>query len=416
MQKTNKIKTYAEAVQRGDYNLYSGNLFGKHDNVRTYWEDQLTRIVLRPYLSKLVADRQNQGRNLRILDLGSGTGQGYELITKIDKLDLDLSLQHDRILPEDKIDVYLGLDLCQEMVDKGNAIFKDNANINFQQADLREGLATVKDEKSFDIYFSSYASMSHLDKQHLIRLLKDICIHSSNDSLIIFDFLGRYSIEWPDYWNVGTEAEKIRDYSMSYLHSKSEEDVEVEHFPVRFWTGDEVENLAEEIFPETKIRIELLRKFDRSILVGRHMDTKQYNPILKPMRKTVNCLHENYMRTDLSNLIIDTSIIPNHTVTTSFLNELVKSWNVLVNYCQQRFENHMSLMDLEDWSEFPNHLQFVLMNIDRVINDTGWMWYGEPRANIIEPQLGYALRNLEIKLQKGLGCGHGLVAIFKVTK
>ena len=76
----------------------------------------------------------------------------------------------------------------------------------------------------------------------------------------------------------------------------------------------------------------------------------------------------------------------------------------------------MSLMKLEDWSEFPSHLQFVLMNIDRVITDTGWMWYGEPRANIIEPQLGYALRNLEIKLQKGLGCGHGLVAIFKVTK
>ena len=122
------------------------------------------------------------------------------------------------------------------------------------------------------------------------------------------------------------------------------------------------------------------------------------------------------MRTDLSELIIDAAIIPNHPVVTPFLNELIKSWNILVNYCQQRLDDHMSLMKLEGWSEFPSHLQFVLMNIDRVITDTGWMWYGEPRANIIEPQLGYALRNLEIKLQKGLGCGHGLVAIFKVTK
>ena len=70
----------------------------------------------------------------------------------------------------------------------------------------------------------------------------------------------------------------------------------------------------------------------------------------------------------------------------------------------------------EDWPEYSNHLQIVLMNIYRVIADTGWMWYGEPRANIIEPQLGYALRSLEINMQKGVGYGHGLVAILEVTK
>jgi hypothetical protein len=41
---------------------------------------------------------------------------------------------------------------------------------------------------------------------------------------------------------------------------------------------------------------------------------------------------------------------------------------------------------------------------------------GNPRASLIEPQLGYCLRELEMGLQKGLGCGHGLVAIFEVTK
>jgi hypothetical protein len=44
------------------------------------------------------------------------------------------------------------------------------------------------------------------------------------------------------------------------------------------------------------------------------------------------------------------------------------------------------------------------------------MGYGEPRANIIEPQLGYALRSLEINMQQGIGCGHGLVAFLKITK
>lgn len=411
-----ETRTYTEAVKRGDYDRYSGNVLGKYDNVRKYWEDQLTRFALRPFLSKLVAHRQKQGKKIRILDLGCGTGQGYEIITKIEKRDLDLGLQHDRVLPEDEIEIYMGLDLCQEMIDKGNEIFECNPNAKFKRADLREGLGAVKKENPFDIYFSSYASLSHLDKPHLVKLLIDICNHSSNGSLIILDFLGRYSIEWPDYWNVKTEAEKVRDYSMSYLYSELNQDVKIEHFPVRFWTGKEVEELVEELIMETKVEVEILKKFDRSILTGRHTDTQQYNLKLKPIRRTVNSLHEDYMRTGLSELIIDASIVPEHPTVGPFLDELIRSWNILVDFCQKRLEENASLIELEDWSGFSNHLQFAIMNIDRVISGTGWMWYGEPRANIIEPQLGYALRSLEINMQKGMGCGHGLVAILEVTK
>ncbi len=410
------MNTYSEAVQRGDYNQYSGNLFGKHDNVRTYWEDQLTRFILRPYLSKLVTIRQNQSKKLRILDMGCGSGQGYELITKTDKRDMDLGLLHDRILPEEDIEVYLGMDLCQEMVDKGNEIFAENPDIKFRQADLRESLGSVQEERPFDIYFSSYASMSHLERPHLAQLLKDICHHSSNEGLVIFDFLGRYSIEWPGYWNVETEEEKTRDYSMSYLLNGFEQESEVEHFPVRFWSGEEIEDLVQEVSHETKCQIEIVKKFDRSILVGRHTDTRQYNPILKPVRRIVNRLLENYMRTDLSELMIDSAIVPAHPEVSPFLYELINSWNILVDFCQKRLEGKMSFLELEDWPEYSSHLQYTLISIDRIISDIGWMQYGEPRANIIEPQLGYALRSLEINLQRGIGCGHGLVAIFKITK
>jgi len=41
---------------------------------------------------------------------------------------------------------------------------------------------------------------------------------------------------------------------------------------------------------------------------------------------------------------------------------------------------------------------------------------GDVRANIIEPHLGYALRELEMSLQRGMGCGHGLVAILEVEE
>jgi hypothetical protein len=51
-----------------------------------------------------------------------------------------------------------------------------------------------------------------------------------------------------------------------------------------------------------------------------------------------------------------------------------------------------------------------------VVEGVGWLGHGLPRENIIEPQLGYALRYLAIKLQRGLGCAHSLVAILEVNK
>ncbi len=69
---------------------------------------------------------------------------------------------------------------------------------------------------------------------------------------------------------------------------------------------------------------------------------------------------------------------------------------------------------MKAWATYSPHLQFVMMIIDRVINDIGWMWNGDPRANIIEPRLGYALYSLETILQEGLGCGHGLIALLKL--
>jgi len=52
----------------------------------------------------------------------------------------------------------------------------------------------------------------------------------------------------------------------------------------------------------------------------------------------------------------------------------------------------------------------------RVVEGVGWLDVGLPRENIIEPQLGYSLRQLVVHLQQGQGCGHGLVGILEVDK
>lgn len=54
------------------------------------------------------------------------------------------------------------------------------------------------------------------------------------------------------------------------------------------------------------------------------------------------------------------------------------------------------------------------MTMALVISDVGWIWYCTPRANIIEPQLGYALSTLEYEMEQGWDCGHGLIAVLRI--
>src|SRR5690349_1313326 len=82
--------TYAETVARGLYERNRGGLSGKHDNVRAHWEDQMTRDALRPFVREQLAACAAAGRRLRVLDLGCGAGQGYELLTQIRQNDLSL--------------------------------------------------------------------------------------------------------------------------------------------------------------------------------------------------------------------------------------------------------------------------------------------------------------------------------------
>lgn len=422
-----KLTTYADAVRRGDYDTHIGNLAGKHDNVRSYWEDQLTRLTLRPYITKLVERTRDEGRKVRILDLGCGAGQGYELLTKIDQRDLDLGLYHQRVLTAADLDCYLGIDLSKSMVERGNELYATNPVVRFQQGDLNDGLRAVAAEAPFDLYFCAYGSLSHLETNSLRQLLADTLRHAANGTLIVMDLLGRNSLEWPAYWTATTDAEKYRTYSMSYLYRNQANlipfGVEIERFPMRYWTGDEIDALVDDLnhgqpYRLPGCRLTVHKKFDRSIFVGRHIDTGEYNSHLRPMRRLVNQLHEDYMRTDLDELFWH----PAHLVThpdarvNQFFEQLLFCWNTLVDFAARRLHGKLSLAGLRAWDSYPAPLQFALMTIDRVINSTEWIWDGDPRANMIEPQLGYTLRSLEHKLQQGLGCGHGLLAVLEVQK
>ena len=61
-------KAYSQAFHTGKYDKATG-LLGKYDNVRRFWEDQVTAIFLRPALNELVEHKSKRLERVRVLDL-----------------------------------------------------------------------------------------------------------------------------------------------------------------------------------------------------------------------------------------------------------------------------------------------------------------------------------------------------------
>ena len=408
--------TYSETVARGLYARSRRGLFGKHDNVRAYWEDELTRSVLRPFVREQRAASAAAGRGMRVLDLGCGAGQGHDLLTQIRQDDASVQEAQPHVIEPADLALYFGVDLSPSMVRQGRANFRDIGNVRFEEADLREGLGAAASEGPFDIYFSSYGALSHLNASELERRLVQIAAHARPGALVVLDLIGRLSLEWPGYWHASTESEKIRPYSMSYLFDADDRARgPIETFPLRFWTGREVRTLCASVSNEAGKPVRVRELFDRSIFVGRHVDTREYGTPLPPLRRLVNSLYEHNVRTALEPLHIDFQPIPEAGYLNQVFCQLSHCWNTVIEFARRRLGGaRVDLVQMNGWREFPPPLQMALVTLDRVIDSVAWMDAGDVRANVIEPQLAYVLQRMQRHLQQGLGCGHGLLAVLSI--
>ncbi|HIJ72606.1 MAG TPA: class I SAM-dependent methyltransferase [Candidatus Hydrogenedentes bacterium] len=420
-----QMVAYGEAVKSGLYAKKSG-LIGKYDNVRRYWEDEITRQFLRPHLHKLIERCRQQMRRLRIMDLGCGGADGYELLMGVRQRDADLEqVEVDLISPE-ILGVYKGVDLSGDLLRQARSIYGDDPKMVFEQADFTMGLPISKDEKPYDLYFSSYGTCSHHnDDETLVALLADIARRTKKYSVIICDWLGRYSYEWQTLWTNDVSENRNMDYVVSYIYDAEEREArreELQHLWLRLMSRQEVDLIVKEASKKAEVEIKSLVFFDRSVLTGRHMDTAEHNAHAQPLRQAVNSLHEVNLRTDLTDLVFDYVPKPGFDLLNDYFEHLQLCWNALVRYAAELLTTYDEERRVFQGSppsipgSYPPALCEMMERMKLVVEGVGWLGLGLPRENIIEPQLGYALRYLVTNLQRGQGCAHGLVGIFEVDK
>jgi len=420
-----QMPAYSEAVKSGLYAKRSG-LIGKYDNVRKFWEDENTRIFLRPYLQEAINQAANKMRRLRILDLGCGSADGYELLNGIRYRDADLHQAEVELISGDVLGLYKGVDLNEDLLEQGRGIYGGNPKMFFEKADFTDGFLKQDQDGPYDLFFSSFGTFSHHNNDETaIHLLSEIAEATKDHSFVVCDWLGRYSYEWWNLWTNKPEELLNMDYVVSYIYDKEEREEKrdsLQHLTLRLMSREEAEHIIAEASRRTGIYLRPRQFFDRSIFTGRHMDTQEYNPHAQPLRAAMNSIHETNLRTSLDSLIID--YVPKQGF--SFLNDyyegLQMAWNTLVKYV-------IELLDLYDEGNkvyetepppipatYPRQLREMMARMKLIIEAVGWLGNGLPRENIIEPQLGYALRYLMNSMQKGQGCGHGLVGVVEIDR
>lgn len=411
---------YQEAADSGMYEKVTG-MMGKYDNVRRYWEDEITRLLLRPFLSQLVEEKIASMERLRILDLGCGSGDGYELLSSVKAKDAGLIDHEVRQITPEILGIYRGIDISKPLIDQAMQVHGMNGKVRFEVGDFSSGLPVGENDPPYDVYFTSFGTLSHLKDDELVKLLVDIASHSGRHALLVCDWLGRYSYEWQDLWQLEEEPDYMMEYLVSYIYEEEERaDKELECLLLRLLSGEEVRKLVSRASEEAGVSFDEKVMFDRSIMVGRHMDTGDYNRHCQALRRGVNSLFEVNMRTNLDTLIADYSAKDGFERVNAFFEKYLMCWNALVRYTVELLYRYDSDGDLDSApgipDSYPEIVASMMHNMHNIVGSCYWIKVGDTRANIIEPQLGYALRELELRLQEGLGCGHGLVGIYEIRK
>jgi len=319
---------------------------------------------------------------------------------------------------------YVGIDLNENLIQQALEYYGDKPKLRFETTDISQGMipGILGEEPPFDLYFTSFGTLSHFTSEQCIKIIADILRHAPDQALFMGDWLGRYTFEWQDLWHHPADQEYFMDYRISYIYPEEERAAaDVAAFPLKLVCRREIEDIIKKASQQAGVEIKPLVYFDRSIFIGRHLDTGDYNKNCPKLRGPVNALFETYVRTDLENLLVDYVPRTGFEHLNNFFESFFMSSNALVKYTMGLLGDYdCDTGKLECTPDilpyYPKPLQEAMETMRRVVEAVGWLKWGDVRANLIESVLGFALRKLEMELQPGTGMGHGLVGIFEIRK
>lgn len=405
---------YKQAVESGLYEKPPG-LRGKYDNVRRFWEDEVTCHFIKPHVQQLRKQRALLGKALRIFDLGCGSGDGYELLTRMQNRKC-LEQVDAYVLPEEAIEEYLGIDINPELLRQGQQVFKNNEKVRFKREDFCAGLS-LDNEPPYDIYLANYGTISHCTDTEFVNLLAVVAKHAANGSLFIGDWLGGYSYEWQNCWTSNLKENYTIDYVVSYIYEEQErQDKNLERFELRLMDKATALELVRRAAQKAGVYIKVLEIFDRSLFIGRHIETGEYNDNPQPLRTMVNSLLEQGQRTDLNQLVVDYQEHNDFEHLNKRFRQIASDWNKLVEFADDIISGNGRANRWKNILSAESFLGQAARTLNELVNSCVSLKLEDIRANIVEPQLAYLLRSLEANFQDGIGMGHGIGVVLQIKK
>ncbi|MDN5914405.1 MAG: class I SAM-dependent methyltransferase [Pseudonocardia sp.] len=240
----------------------------RRDPVKVLSEEPISRRIIAGALSWLdIPD----DAPVRVLDVGSGTADGFSLLTAPGEDGV-------AVLPESRCR-YVGLDVDPEMVATAAAHIT-SPRAEFVLGDVRDDLP----DGEFDLYLSCGVPYSHLRSDELGEALASVLgsiTAGRRRAAVVVDVLGRYSVEWQPRWHLDRW-----DYAMSFFAGGGEHIEE----PMTFYDRTSLDRVVAGAAATTGARITRRAHTDRSVLLGRHTATGTFHPGVPRFRSLVNAL------------------------------------------------------------------------------------------------------------------------------
>jgi SAM-dependent methyltransferase len=409
-----RAEFYGAAASTGFYGEEESGLYGRKDYVRKFWEDIVFKLVCRPYIENLM----KFNKKIRILDLGSGSGDSFELLTHIPFSIPNRNLKNDFILEPLMIEDYLGIDNNKKVLSYGKSKYSKFHGVVFKNSDLEKGLPDkVLRSHSYDIYISTYGSLSFLNPEYLGNLLYQIFQHAHNGSVLFFDVHGKYCPAWPKYW---MEENIMLPYTFDYLKFNQQNSNHVEWINLAFWSVERMKELLDAAAAKAGVNLKNLSFTDRSIYTGRLMDRGILSTKPMPFRNQINRLLDNEERADVEHLKIELDHLEQYKDINpgvwDKLTDYQRQWNriiilleALLHRDDLRVKNFLENTDIEVMSDELKFLTWLFRNADRFPVVDFW-------ASVIDPQIAIILRNIELSYTEAVGCGHSLICAMEIEK